>query len=187
MRGALAFCVGVALPQIFVASAFAQTVNTLYGGFSSIAPSCVAGLPCPLQTDGNGNLKVVIVGGSSGGGSTSGGTSQGTTAPVVSAPSGGNVQISTVTSSAIPQSLTRLRWSYQVQGTGYACASWATTTPTISVSASGVVTCGGPGAFALYNGSQAYSSPIAVENTPLTVIGSAGSGTLALALVWEAQ
>ncbi len=104
-----------------------------------------------------------------------------------SAPNGGNVAITTSAATAIPAAA-RLRWSYQAQGTGHACASWVTTAVTIAVSAADVVTCGGAGAFALSPGSLFSSQLGATPTTPLTVIGAApAGGILALNLAWDAQ
>ena len=108
--------------------------------------------------------------------------------PVLSAPTGGNYAVTTAAATAIAANATRLRWSYQAQGTGYACASWVTASVTIAVSSANVVTCGGAGAFALSAGSAASSSEHAVASTALTIIGAAPtSGTLALNLVYEQQ
>ena len=64
---------------------------------------------------------------------------------------------------------------YQVQGTGYACVSWSTTTPTIT-GTDGTAKCTGAGAFlvtGLFVDSRVY--PASVPGQALFAIGAAGS------------
>jgi hypothetical protein len=108
-------------------------------------------------------------------------------APTQSVPVGGNVTLTTSAQVVIPAA-SRRRWSYQAQGTGWACASWVTTAPTISVSAANVATCGGSGSFLVSPGSSANSSDVATPTTPLSVIAAApNAGTLAMGMAWDAQ
>lgn len=108
--------------------------------------------------------------------------------PISGTPVGGNVVITTSAITAIPAAQSRMRLNLQVQGTGFACASWVTAAPTITVSSMNVATCGGAGAFRLQDGSVLPATQAALPNTALTVIGAAPSaGTLALNLVWDAQ
>lgn len=100
---------------------------------------------------------------------------------------GGNYTVTASAATAIPALSTRKQLNYQVQGSGTACGSWETTSPTITLLSSGQTVCGGAGAFRLIDGSTSNSQPGAgLPNQPLTVIGLApSSGTLTLNIAFE--
>ena len=104
------------------------------------------------------------------------------TALVQTNPTGGNFQITTTPSTAIPAG-SRQRVGYQTQGTGSACASWVTATISIAGSGSNAV-CSGSGAFLLQPGSTFNTVFPFVPSSALTTVGSAGSN---LFLISEIQ
>ena len=103
--------------------------------------------------------------------------------PISTTPSGGNYTVTTTATTAIPASSSRLRVGYQLQGTGYACASWVTATITIS-SNTAAATCTGAGAFLVTAGTTYNSTYPLTNNTAFSIIGATAS---ALVLAYDAQ
>jgi hypothetical protein len=99
-----------------------------------------------------------------------------------SAVTGYNAAITT-TAATVVAAGSKNRLSYQLQGSGYACMSFATATITISANASTAV-CTGLGAFLVTAGSVSNYNGQIVPNTALTAIGATGS---TLTIVGESQ
>ena len=91
--------------------------------------------------------------------------------------------VTTTAGTAIAASSVRQRLSYQVQGSGYGCASWVTATVTISANSATAV-CTGAGAFLVTTGSVSNFGNYLLPNTVMTVIGATGS---TLTIVADAQ
>jgi hypothetical protein len=149
---------------------FLHEVLTDNHGALSVVPTDGAGnicgpgspLPCPQAS------------GSGGGGSTS---------YVQSTPLGGNAVATMSVSTAVPANSGRFRVSYQVQGSGTACVSWATVS--ISIAGTGnASTCTGNAAFLVQAGSTYNSAFPFVPTSALSIVESSGS---TLNLVWEQQ
>lgn len=104
-------------------------------------------------------------------------------APQSFAPSGGVVAVGTTATTAIAANPGRYRVGYQIQGTGYACASWVTATPTIASGTGAAIKCGGSGSFLVTAGSTDTRAGT-LPSTALTAIGETGSS---LQVVWEGQ